>query len=169
MPRQLRGLRRSNSRTHIISLAKDPTICSCEYRTCEYRLRLSSLWGYVLCEGSAKVVVVGAHANPATGAFGVAPLWGHEASEGCAEMGAGKACGRSHWGLRWSFLWGHETCEGCAKMGWRRHARSATGAFGGAPYGATKRVRGVPEWGWNRMRAQPLEPSVELPMGPRNV
>eukprot|EP00959_Pyramimonas_sp_CCMP1952_P148303 3102714-Pyramimonas_sp.AAC.1 len=26
------------------------------------------------------------------------------------------------------------------------HVDSAIGAFGGAPYGATKRVRGVPKW-----------------------
>ena len=26
------------------------------------------------------------------------------------------------------------------------HAGGSTGAFGGAPYGATKRVRGVPKW-----------------------
>ena len=50
-----------------------------------------------------------------------------------------------------------------------RHARFATGDFGGAPYGATKRVRGVPEWGGYAMRAAPLGPEVELPMGPRNV
>ena len=53
-------------------------------------------------------------------------LWGHETSEGCAEMGVEDACGRWHLGLRWSSLWGHETCEGCAEMG----------------------VRGVPKWVW---------------------
>ena len=36
-------------------------------------------------------------------------LWGCEACDGCAEMGAVVACERSHWGLRWSSLWGHET------------------------------------------------------------
>ena len=51
----------------------------------------------------------------------------------------GSPCGRSHWGLWWSSLWGHETCEGSADMG---------------------RVT---------MRTRPLMPSVELPMGPRNV
>ena len=44
-----------------------------------------------------------------------------------------------------------------------------TGAFGGAPYGGTKRVRDVPKWTRVRMRTLPLEPSVELPMGPRTV
>eukprot|EP00959_Pyramimonas_sp_CCMP1952_P270061 5645741-Pyramimonas_sp.AAC.1 len=44
--------------------------------------------------------------------------------------------------LRWSSLWGHEVCEGCAKMGRRRHAGGGTGAFGGAPYGTTKRCVG---------------------------
>ena len=60
--------------------------------------------------------------------------------------------------FRWSSLWGHEACEGCATMGWRRHAGAATGAFGGAPNGATKRVRGVPKWGGGGMRAQPFGP-----------
>eukprot|EP00959_Pyramimonas_sp_CCMP1952_P397508 8329422-Pyramimonas_sp.AAC.1 len=44
-------------------------------------------------------------------------------------------------------------------------ACGSTGAFGGAPYGATKRCPGC-RW---RMRSLPLEPSVELPMGPRTV
>ena len=38
-----------------ISLAKDPTICSCESRSCEYRLRRSSLWGHETCEGCAEM------------------------------------------------------------------------------------------------------------------
>eukprot|EP00959_Pyramimonas_sp_CCMP1952_P424772 8897181-Pyramimonas_sp.AAC.1 len=50
-----------------------------------------------------------------------------------------------------------------------RHANAAIGAFGGAPYGATNRVKGVPKWVWNSTRMQPLGPSVELPMGPRNL
>ena len=37
------------------SLAKDPTICSCESRSCEYRLRWSSLWGHEACEGCAEM------------------------------------------------------------------------------------------------------------------
>ena len=71
--------------------------------------------------------------------------------------------------FRWSSLWGHEPCEGCAEMGRWRHADALAGAFGGVFYGATKRVRGAPKWGWNRMRTLPLGPSVELPMGPRTV
>ena len=31
-------------------------------------------------------------------------------------MGVGDACGRSHWGLRWSSLWGHDPCEGRADI-----------------------------------------------------
>ena len=54
---------------------------------------------------------------------------------------------------------GYETKEGARKLG------PSTGAFGGAPYGATKRC---PGWG-RRMRTPPLGPSVELPMGPRNA
>ena len=41
--------------------------------------------------------------------------------------------------------------------------------FGGAPYVATNRVRGVPKWGGGAMRTLQLGPSVELPMGPRTV
>ena len=69
--------------------------------------------------------------------------------------------------LRWSSLWGHEPCEGCAEMARWRHAGPGTGALGGAPYGATQRVRGVPKWRGGGTRALPLGPSVELPMGPR--
>ena len=67
-----------------------------------------------------------------------------------AVLGVADACGHLHWGPRWSSLWGHETCEGCAEMRVELHADPATGAFGGAPYGATKRVRGVPECVWGR-------------------
>ena len=49
-----------------------------------------------------------------------------------------------------------------------RHANPGTGAIGGAPDGATKRVRGVPKGGGGAMRVPPLGPSVELPMGSRN-
>eukprot|EP00959_Pyramimonas_sp_CCMP1952_P200196 4187142-Pyramimonas_sp.AAC.1 len=52
----------------------------------------------------------------------------------------GHARGHSHGGLRWSSLWGLETCEGCADFGWR-----------------------------GRMWSQPLRPSLELPLAPRNV
>ena len=77
-------------------------------------------------------------------------------------MGVGDACGRQHWGLRWSSLWGHETCEGWAKVGVVTYAIPASGALGGAPYEATKRMRGGPKWAWSPMRFLPLGPSVEL-------
>eukprot|EP00959_Pyramimonas_sp_CCMP1952_P224161 4686919-Pyramimonas_sp.AAC.1 len=38
-------------------------------------------------------------------------LWGHEACEGCADMGGGDVCGHRAWDLRWSSLWRHKTCE----------------------------------------------------------
>eukprot|EP00959_Pyramimonas_sp_CCMP1952_P310803 6504262-Pyramimonas_sp.AAC.1 len=41
--------------------------------------------------------------------------------------------------------------------------------FGGAPYGATRRVLGVPKWVWGCMWTVALGPSVEHPMGPRNI
>eukprot|EP00959_Pyramimonas_sp_CCMP1952_P280486 5863022-Pyramimonas_sp.AAC.1 len=49
--------------------------------------------------------------------------------------------------------------------GWGDACEHPTGAFGGAPYGATTRCI---MWG-RRMRTPPLGPSVELPMGPRNT
>eukprot|EP00959_Pyramimonas_sp_CCMP1952_P167858 3507944-Pyramimonas_sp.AAC.1 len=44
------------------------------------------------------------------------------------------ACGHRSWGLRWGSLWGYEAlyCVGVT------HADTATVAFGGVPYGATK-------------------------------
>ena len=42
-------------------------------------------------------------------------------------------------------------------------------AIGGAPYRATRRVRVCRNGGGGAMRTLPLGPSVELPMGPRNV
>eukprot|EP00959_Pyramimonas_sp_CCMP1952_P327484 6855591-Pyramimonas_sp.AAC.1 len=53
--------------------------------------------------------------------------WGHEACEGCAEIGGGTACERSHWGLRWSSQWGHETREGCAEVGGGTHVDGGRG------------------------------------------
>eukprot|EP00959_Pyramimonas_sp_CCMP1952_P128675 2691164-Pyramimonas_sp.AAC.1 len=58
-----------------------------------------------------------------------------------------------------------ETLEGCAKIEVELHAVPATGAFGGAPYTATKRVRGAPKYGWNCMRTLPLGPSAEHHIG----
>eukprot|EP00959_Pyramimonas_sp_CCMP1952_P031101 652139-Pyramimonas_sp.AAC.1 len=49
---------------------------------------------------------------------------------------------------------------------WRRcHANFPTGAFGSAPYGATKRVRGVPNWGGGAMRTFPLNLRWSSPWG----
>eukprot|EP00959_Pyramimonas_sp_CCMP1952_P055934 1168733-Pyramimonas_sp.AAC.1 len=36
-------------------LAKDPTMCRCEYRNYEYHFRPRPLWGHELCEGRADV------------------------------------------------------------------------------------------------------------------
>ena len=73
--------------------------------------------------------------------------WGDETCEGCADMEVETVCGPCHWGLRWSSLWGHVACEWWAENV-VTHADPATEAFGGAFYGATKRVRGVPNWVW---------------------
>ena len=51
------------------------------------------------------------------------------------------------------------------KQVWRWQVDPRTGAFGGAPYRAANRVRGVPKWGGGAMRTLPFGPSVELSMG----
>ena len=96
-------------------------------------------------------------------------LWGHDPREGCAELRRAPLCERSPMESPVELLSGHDPREGCAEMGRGRPADATTEAFGGAPYGATKRVRGVPEWTRVIMRTQPLGPSVELPVRPRNV
>eukprot|EP00959_Pyramimonas_sp_CCMP1952_P144260 3020117-Pyramimonas_sp.AAC.1 len=65
-------------------------------------------------------------------------------------------------------LRGHDSREGCADMARGRRANPAIGAFGGAPYGATIFMRGVPKWPEAAMRTLPLALSVEHPMGPRS-
>jgi hypothetical protein len=57
-------------------------------------------------------------------------------------------CGPCHWGFRRSSLRGHEPCERCADMEAAVPCEPcpATGAFGGAPYGATNRVTSMPTW-----------------------
>eukprot|EP00959_Pyramimonas_sp_CCMP1952_P471767 9498944-Pyramimonas_sp.AAC.1 len=45
-------------------------------------------------------------------------------------------------------------------MGRGRHANFATGAFGGAPYGGTKRVRGAPKCGGAAMRLATAQPEA---------
>eukprot|EP00959_Pyramimonas_sp_CCMP1952_P010911 228675-Pyramimonas_sp.AAC.1 len=78
-----------------------------------------------------------------------------------AALGGVGACGLCHWSLRWSSLWGHDTLSWVAVT----HADPASGTFGGAPYGATKCCPG-----WRgRMRPVALEPSMELPVGPRSA
>eukprot|EP00959_Pyramimonas_sp_CCMP1952_P072015 1503996-Pyramimonas_sp.AAC.1 len=62
-----------------------------------------------------------------------------------------------------------EKSEGCAEIGGGTHVATATGAFGGAAYAATRRVEGVPKSLWGCMWPLPLGPSVELRMGLRNV
>ena len=59
--------------------------------------------------------------------------------------------------------------RGVPKRGCRPRAGGNSEALGGAPYRATKRMRGVPKRGWGRVRNLPLGPSVERPMGARNA
>eukprot|EP00959_Pyramimonas_sp_CCMP1952_P283468 5925985-Pyramimonas_sp.AAC.1 len=46
------------------------------------------------------------------------------------------ACDFRHWGLLRSPLWGHEACEGCAEMGLVTHAVPTNGSLGGTLYSA---------------------------------
>eukprot|EP00959_Pyramimonas_sp_CCMP1952_P235622 4924256-Pyramimonas_sp.AAC.1 len=129
--------------------------------------------GRETCEECAAICLVGACESSHWGRRWNS-LWGHEARQRCAEIGAVGACDHSHWGRRWSSLWCREACGVCAEMGavgacersrWRlrwsslggyeegmanwvceTHADGDTGAFGGAPCRATKRVRGVANW-----------------------
>eukprot|EP00959_Pyramimonas_sp_CCMP1952_P171206 3577331-Pyramimonas_sp.AAC.1 len=55
-----------------------------------------------------------------------------------AVLGAGDACGPRNWALRWSSRWGHEALYLVGET----HVNGSIGAFGGAPYGATKRRAG---------------------------
>eukprot|EP00959_Pyramimonas_sp_CCMP1952_P231837 4845316-Pyramimonas_sp.AAC.1 len=57
----------------------------------------------------------------------------------------------------------------CAAIGGEPHAHFIIGAFDVAPLGTTKCVRRVPQWVGNRMRTLPSRPSVQLPMGSRDV
>eukprot|EP00959_Pyramimonas_sp_CCMP1952_P114506 2394093-Pyramimonas_sp.AAC.1 len=56
--------------------------------------------------------------------------------------------------------WATKRVRECAEIEVEPHADLATGAFDGVPCRATKRVRGVPKLGLNRMRALPMQPSV---------
>eukprot|EP00959_Pyramimonas_sp_CCMP1952_P155313 3249601-Pyramimonas_sp.AAC.1 len=60
-------------------------------------------------------------------------------------------------------------CNWVPKLVRRRHASPATEAFGEAPYGATKRLRGVPKWvRWRHAKAA-TGALGGAPVGPRNV
>eukprot|EP00959_Pyramimonas_sp_CCMP1952_P154870 3240213-Pyramimonas_sp.AAC.1 len=56
-------------------------------------------------------------------------------------MGGGDACGRWHWGVRWTY-WGPNRVKGVPNWVAVTHANARTGAFGGAPYGATNPCEG---------------------------
>eukprot|EP00959_Pyramimonas_sp_CCMP1952_P457476 9474992-Pyramimonas_sp.AAC.1 len=100
----------------------------------------------------------GRHANAATGAFGGAPLWGHDPREGCAEMARGRhanpaagASGEAPMGPRSSCgvcrNFPKAPCELCY---WRLRWNSPR---------ATILVRGVQKWPEAAMRTLSLGPS----------
>eukprot|EP00959_Pyramimonas_sp_CCMP1952_P032394 679879-Pyramimonas_sp.AAC.1 len=45
------------------------------------------------------------------------PYGGHEACDGCTDMGAAVSCRRWRLGRRWGSPWGHDPRQGCATMG----------------------------------------------------
>ena len=131
------GLRLSSMWCHeqCEGCAKSGAVVACD--CCHWGLRWSSPWGHDPREGCAEMDVV-THANAATGAFSGAPYGAAILARGVPKWGSmrgGDACGHGRWGLRWRSLWGHETCEGSVEM------MGGAGAFGGDPYGATKRPR----------------------------
>ena len=92
-------------------------------------------------------------------------LWVHDTCEGCAEMGVADACGRRHWGLRWSSYGATKLVKHVPVFAARTHARGATGAFDGAHMGQW----GVQTW-VARTHAGGAAGAVGwAPMGPRNV
>eukprot|EP00959_Pyramimonas_sp_CCMP1952_P417641 8750060-Pyramimonas_sp.AAC.1 len=76
---------------------------------------------------------------------------GQRGARGVCQHGAEPSRERRHWGLRWSSPWGHEALYLLGET----HVNTATGAFGGTPYGATKRCTAC----GRRMRTPPLRPS----------
>ena len=63
-----------------------------------------------------------------------------------AVLAGGDARGLRHWDLRCSSYGATKRVRGVPNWVAGTHVSAATGVFGGAPYGATKRVRGVPRW-----------------------
>ena len=103
-------------------------------------------------------------------------LRGLETWEVCADVGRGPHM-VLHLGPPAGLHMDRETCEGCAEMGGEPHVDSADGAFSAAPYGAAKRLTGVPQLtGGPREDLVMVVPKrvgnrmwVKLPMGPRNL
>ena len=60
---------------------------------------------------------------------------------------------------------GPRNVRGVRRHGAGDHADAANGAFGGVPYGATKRLRGVPKWARRRHVDPAAGASVELLWG----
>eukprot|EP00959_Pyramimonas_sp_CCMP1952_P469888 9495731-Pyramimonas_sp.AAC.1 len=112
---------------------------------CHLNLRWDSLWGHEPCEGCAEMCG-GDACNLCHWSLRRGSLWGHGPCEGSAEINGGGACNLRHWNFRRNSLWGREPrVKGVPKQVAVTHAICATGAFGGAPCGATGRVRGVPK------------------------
>ena len=94
------------------------------------------LWGHDPREGCAQLGEI-PHAGAHTGAVGGTPYGGRDPNEKYAELAAGPHAGTSNGTvIRWGALWGHNPCDGCADMGAATPREPATGAVGGAPYGA---------------------------------
>eukprot|EP00959_Pyramimonas_sp_CCMP1952_P007208 151040-Pyramimonas_sp.AAC.1 len=80
-------------------------------------------------------------------------------------MEDGTACGRCPWGLRWISLWAHDTRTGCTEI----ECGTACGRCHWVELRVEPRHVCRVHRDWGCMRALLLRPSVELPVGPRNV
>eukprot|EP00959_Pyramimonas_sp_CCMP1952_P103777 2169949-Pyramimonas_sp.AAC.1 len=80
-------------------MAKDPTICSCECRRCQYRLRWVFCWGH---EARGK------RAGMGRSTAGL-PIRGHEACEECTKMGRRRHADCATGTLGGLPYWGHDT------------------------------------------------------------
>ena len=125
--------------------------------------------------GPRSAALVGeTHAGCATGPSSELPVrpqsevLGGETHAGCAiEAFGGAPYGATKGCIGWEGLMRGAPVEPSVELPmwprsvylvWETHAGCATGAFGGAPHGATKRCTGC----GGRMRAAPLGPSEEL-------
>ena len=123
-----------------ISLAKNPTICSYEYRSCGYHPRWNSPWDHGACKGCADM--------GATGAFGGAPYGATKRVRGVPKFVAGYTCGHRHLGHSVGLSKGHEPREGCANDDDDDDDERREREEAGVPRGAVSSKREPNTTGW---------------------